>query len=186
MQVSAEAPSLSCCLHLGCHPHGSLLCLLLPPLYSSLRFVPFSRNASTGCQCLCSPAGRCGLQAVMLFASTLWYPWHNPSLIPGQCAKGKKSRQPLCSSVPLRAFVKIEKITKALHSTSHIASPSSAISGILGLAPLLHSQAARKPTFTFLPTSPTKGSLRLAWSFVYYTTFHSLRPAVFGFPAFPT
>jgi len=36
LQVSAMAPSLSCCLHLGCHPHGSLLCLLMPLLYTPL------------------------------------------------------------------------------------------------------------------------------------------------------
>ncbi len=39
--------------------------------------------------------------------------------------KSKKSRQPLCSSVPFRAFVEIQN-TKALHSTSHIPRPSSA------------------------------------------------------------
>jgi hypothetical protein len=101
-------------------------------------------------------------------------------------AQKAKNHASLCVVSLHSGLLSGRKITKALHSTSHIANPSSANSGIPGQAPLLHSQAARKPTFTFLPTYPTKGSLRLAWSFVYYATLHSLRPAVFGFPAFPT
>lgn len=138
----------------------------------SAHCTSFSRKKSTGCPCFCSPAGRCGLQAVMLFAPTLGIPPHRQSLIPSQRSKGKKSRQPLCSSVPFRAFVE-DQITKALHSTSHIASPrSSYLTAFRSgpLAPLADGSQAS-----------VRSSLRLAWPFVHYAALHSLRPAVLVF-----
>lgn len=91
-------------------------------LHSAIASFRFSRNTSTGCQCFCSPAGRCGLRDCHAFCINAWYPNAKAIAYTWPTHKGKKSRQPLCSSAPFRAFVE-SKNTKALHSTPHIAIP---------------------------------------------------------------
>lgn len=93
LRVLRKLRSLSPCLRSSVSRHGSLLCLFcrftslhcaLPGFAELIDFngllslasthsVQFSRKKSTGCPLFCSPAGRCGLRGLCLFASaSLW------------------------------------------------------------------------------------------------------------------
>ena len=112
-------------------------------------------------------AAGCG--TVMLFATTQRYPCTQAIAYTFPDAQSKKSRQPLCSSVSFRAFVE-DKITKALHFTSHIASPRSSYLTAFRSGPLAPLAGGSQAS--------DRSSLRLAWPFVHYAALHSLRPAV--------
>jgi len=112
--------SLSCCLQLGCHPHGSLLCLFSPASRSFVAKLKIHRLPVFLLACGSLRAAGCHD-----FCNNAKISQHTGNRLYLPMLKSKKSRQPLCSSVPFRAFVE-NQITKALHSTSHIASLSSA------------------------------------------------------------
>ncbi|MEQ9217926.1 MAG: hypothetical protein RLO17_07790 [Cyclobacteriaceae bacterium] len=138
----------------------------MPPLYTSFRSAATHPPAASVFARLRVAAG-CG--TVMLFAPTQRYPCTQAIAYTFPNAQSKKSRQPLCSSVSFRAFVE-DQITKALHSTSHIASPRSSYLTAFRSSPLAPLAGGSQAS--------VRSSLRLAWPFVHYAALHSLRPAV--------
>lgn len=118
LTVSAETPSLSCCLQLGCHPHGSLLCLLLPLLCSPLSLRSAQPQRIHRLPVFLLACGSLRAAGCHAFCTNAWYPTTQAIAYTFPTLKAKNHASPCV--VPfhsgLLSKVKIQKPCIPLHT----------------------------------------------------------------------